>query len=251
MIIPRSIRNLIEAFERLPGIGPKTAARLTFYLLHVPEHEVGSLAEAVGRLKKDTVVCQTCFNVAEKDPCRICSSPQRDRQVLAVVESPLDVLALERAGFKGLYHVLQGVIDPLNNIGPEELKIKELLDRVARGASVHSFTDASTPSRSARGVSSDSVSDSCSLVHDASPAQPVSFKEIVLATNPSVEGEATAAYIKRQFRVQPARLESRSESGGGSGFKVTRLARGLPVGGDLEYADDVTLGKAIEGRTEY
>ena len=199
MIIPKSIKNLIEAFERLPGIGPKTAARLTFYLLHVPEHEIEMLAEAVGRLKKDTVVCQTCFNVAENDPCRICSSPQRDRQVLAVVESPLDVLALERASFKGLYHVLQGVIDPLNNIGPEELKIKELLKRIE--------------------------------VED--------WEEIVLATNPSVEGEATAAYIRRQFKVQ------------GAAFKVTRLARGLPVGGDLEYADDVTLGKAIEGRTEY
>jgi len=204
MIIPKSIKNLIEAFERLPGIGPKTAARLTFYLLHVPEHEIEMLAEAVGRLKKDTVVCQTCFNVAEKDPCVICSSPQRERTVLSVVESPLDVLALERAGFKGLYHVLQGVIDPLNNIGPEELKIKELLRRLA-------------------------------------PSVPATleFSEIILATNPSVEGEATAAYIKR-------RLEEAAFGG-----KVTRLARGLPVGGDLEYADDVTLGKAIEGRTEY
>ncbi len=240
MIIPRSIRNLIEAFERLPGIGPKTAARLTFYLLHVPEHEIELLAEAVGRLKKDTVVCQTCFNVAEKDPCVICSSPQRERTVLAVVESPLDVLALERAGFKGLYHVLQGVIDPLNNIGPEELKIKELLGRVARGVSVRSFTDASTPSRISRGVSSlAETRDSCSLAHDTSPAQPVGFKEIILATNPSVEGEATAMYIKRNLKTQ------------NSSVKITRLARGLPVGGDLEYADDVTLGKAIEGRTEY
>jgi len=205
MIIPKSIKNLIEAFERLPGIGPKTAARLTFYLLHVPEHEVGSLSQAVGRLKKDTVVCQTCFNVAEKNPCVICSSPQRDRESLAVVESPLDVLALERAGFKGLYHVLQGVVDPLNNIGPEELKIEELLRRVA--------------------------------------AQPTDFKEVILATNPSVEGEATAAYIKRNLKSQISNLKFP--------IKITRLARGLPVGGDLEYADDVTLGKAIEGRTEY
>ena len=216
MIIPKSIRNLIEAFERLPGIGPKTAARLTFYLLHVPEQEIEMLAEAVGRLKKDTVVCQTCFNVAEKDPCVICSSPQRDREILAVVESPLDVLALERAGFKGLYHVLQGVIDPLNNIGPEELKIKELLARVA--------------------------------ADEEKPVPPYGgtgwgigggFKEIILATNPSVEGEATAMYIKRNLKTQ------------NSNVKITRLARGLPVGGDLEYADDVTLGKAIEGRTEY
>jgi len=210
MVIPRSIKNLIEAFERLPGIGPKTAARLTFYLLHVPEHEVGALAEAVGRLKKDTVVCQTCFNVAEKDPCVICSSPQRERGVLAVVESPLDVLALEKAGFQGLYHVLQGVIDPLNNIGPEELKIKELLARVAADEGIGG-----------------------------------GFKEIILATNPSVEGEATAAYIAnkvRELKTQNSNLKT---------TKLTRLARGLPVGGDLEYADDVTLGKAIEGRTEY
>ena len=206
MIIPRSVKNLIEAFERLPGIGPKTAARLTFYLLHLPEAEIQRLAEAVDRLKKDTVTCQTCFNVAEKDPCVICSSPQRERAVLAVVESPLDVLALEKAGFKGLYHVLQGVIDPLNNIGPEELKIKELLDRVARGASVR-------------------------------------FEEIILATNPSVEGEATAMYIRRNLKSQISNLKT--------DVKITRLARGLPVGGDLEYADDVTLGKAIEGRTEY
>jgi len=201
MIIPRSVKNLMEALEKLPGIGPKTAARLTFYLLHVPEAEVAALAEAVSRLKKDTVICQTCFNVAEKDPCEICSSPQRDRYVLAVVESPLDVLALEKAGFRGLYHVLHGVIDPLNNIGPEELRIKELLQRVAWGVS--------------------------------------NFKEIILATNPSVEGEATAAYIKRQLTAHSSQL------------KVTRLARGLPVGGDLEYADDITLGKALEGRTEY
>jgi len=203
MIIPKSIKNLIEAFERLPGIGPKTAARLTFYLLHVPEHEIEMLAEAVGRLKKDTVVCQTCFNVAEKDPCVICSSPQRERTVLSVVESPLDVLALERAGFKGLYHVLQGVIDPLNNIGPEELKIRELLKRIE--------------------------------VED--------WEEIVLATNPSVEGEATAMYIKRTIENRKSTIVNR--------VRITRLARGLPVGGDLEYADDVTLGKAIEGRTEY
>ena len=189
----------------MPGIGPKTAARLTFYLLHVPEAEVEQLAEAVSRLKKDTVICQTCFNVAEKDPCDICSSPQREREVLAVVESPLDVLALEKAGFKGLYHVLHGVIDPLNNIGPEELRIKELLQRV-------------------QGSGKDSKN---------------SEIEIILATNPSVEGEATAAYIRRQLKVQSAK------------FKVTRLARGLPVGGDLEYADDVTLGKALEGRTTY
>jgi len=263
MIIPKSVRNLIEAFERLPGIGPKTAARLTFYLLHVPESEVEQLAEAVSRLKKDTVICSICFNVAEKDPCAICSSPQRDREVLAVVESPLDVLALERAGFKGLYHVLHGVIDPLNNIGPEELKIKELLDRVARGVSVRSVTNASVPSRSARGIPPlADARGSSSFACDTSPVQPsrslastnvssgadlrnVPFKEIILATNPSVEGEATAMYIANKIR------ELKSQISNLKSIKITRLARGLPVGGDLEYADDVTLGKALEGRTEY
>jgi len=229
VIIPRSIKNLIEAFERLPGIGPKTAARLTFYLLHVPEHEIEMLAEAVGRLKKDTVVCQTCFNVAEEDPCKICSSPRRDRESLAVVESPLDVLALERAGFKGLYHVLQGVIDPLNNIGPEELKIKELLQRVAADEEKPVGLRPRNPTGWARPPAS-------SLAGEVGRGIGGGFKEIVLATNPSVEGEATAMYIKRNLQTN---------------VKVTRLARGLPVGGDLEYADDVTLGKAIEGRTEY
>jgi len=228
MIIPRSIKNLIEAFERLPGIGPKTAARLTFYLLHIPEEEIDSLAEAVGRLKRDTVTCQTCFNVSEKDPCRICSSPQRERTILAVVESPLDVLALEKAGFKGLYHVLQGVIDPLNNIGPEELKIKELLQRVAADSPPDSLRDSRRAGPTRR------VDGETRRVFLGG-----GFKEIILATNPSVEGEATAMYIKREL--------DRSAFGG----KVTRLARGLPVGGDLEYADDITLGKAIEGRTEY
>jgi len=234
MIIPKSIKNLIEAFERLPGIGPKTAARLTFYLLHLPEAEIQRLAEAVDRLKKDTVICQTCFNVAEKDPCVICSSPQRERTVLAVVESPLDVLALERAGFKGLYHVLQGVIDPLNNIGPEELKIKELLKRVEAGNwKLEAGEETGSSKLENSGLQHQASFQASSIKPQAS------FKEIILATNPSVEGEATAMYIRRQFEVQ------------GSRFKVTRLARGLPVGGDLEYADDVTLGKAIEGRTEY
>ena len=247
MIVPRSVKNLIEALERLPGIGPKTAARLTFYLLHVPESEIDALAEAVGRLKKDTVICQACFNVAEKDPCVICSSPQRERSVLAVVESPLDVLALEKAGFRGLYHVLHGAIDPLNNIGPEELKIKELLRRVDAGSSTLETGKENgnwklDNSSFKHLASSQASSKHASLGFDSSQKQPqASFGEIILATNPSVEGEATAMYIKRA-------LSSLAPS---SQLKITRLARGLPVGGDLEYADDVTLGKAIEGRTEY
>lgn len=230
MIIPKPVKNLIEAFERLPGIGPKTAARLTFYLLHVPEHEVERLSSAVARLKTDTVICQTCFNVAEEDPCSICSSHNREREVLAVVETPLDVLALERAHFRGLYHVLHGVIDPLNNIGPEELKISELLKRVSSSASV-TLTQGPTALRreDSGGPPRRSLS----------PSASEAFSEIILATNPSVEGEATAQFIKRELDTQ------------GFSGKITRLARGLPVGGDLEYADDVTLGKAVEGRTEY
>ncbi len=242
MIIPRSIKNLIEALERLPGIGPKTAARLTFYLLHLPEAEIQRLAGAVDRLKKDTVICQTCFNVAEKDPCDICSSPQRERTVLAVVESPLDVLALEKAGFKGLYHVLQGVIDPLNNVGPEELKIKELLRRVQNNSEngseqLRKLSDSDSQKNQ-------KIRNSDVLTHRRTDAPSHSeFSEIILATNPSVEGEATAAYIKRMIDNRKSTTVNR--------VRVTRLARGLPVGGDLEYADDVTLGKALEGRTEY
>jgi recombination protein RecR len=179
--------------------------------------------------------------VAEKDPCDICSSPQREREVLAVVESPLDVLALEKAGFKGLYHVLHGVIDPLNNIGPEELRIKELLKRIEAG---NLNLEAGKEGRSWK-------LDDSSIKHPASfqvsSIHPqASFSEVILATNPSVEGEATAAYIAnkvRELKTQTSNLKSP--------IKTTRLARGLPVGGDLEYADDVTLGKALEGRTAY
>lgn len=240
MIIPRPVKNLIDAFERLPGIGPKTAARLTFYLLHVPEHEVSLLSQAVKRLKTDTVICGTCFNVAEKDPCPICVSPKRERDVLAVVETPLDVLALERAHFKGLYHVLHGVIDPLNNIGPDELKIRELLQRVQGIARKDSENSVNQEVRKSDFSEIRNSGASDSLTHRLSDAPSRSeFSEIILATNPSVEGEATAQFVKREL------------DGLGFAGKITRLARGLPVGGDLEYADDVTLGRAIEGRTEY
>lgn len=195
--IPKVVRDLIESFERLPGIGPKTAQRLTYYLLHAPKEEAKALAEAAIALKDKTVICSTCFNISEKDPCEIDSDSSRDKSLVAIVEDPLDVLALEKANFKGLYHVLHGAISPLENIGPEELKIRELLPRLKDGV----------------------------------------IKEIILATNPTMEGEATAMYIDRL--IKPL------------GVKVTRIARGLPVGGDLEYADETTLTRALEGRKEY
>lgn len=195
--IPKVVRDLIEAFERLPGIGPKTAQRLTYYLLHAPKEEAKALAEAAIDLKEKTVICSTCFNISEENPCEIDQDSARDKSIIAVVEDPLDVLALERASFKGLYHVLHGSISPLENIGPEELHIRELLPRLKDGT----------------------------------------VKEIILATNPTMEGEATAMYIDRLIRPL--------------GVKVTRIARGLPVGGDLEYADETTLTRALEGRKEY
>lgn len=202
MNLPKSIRKLIESFEKLPGIGPKTAQRLTFYLLHVPQEELDEFAEALSGLKKNTVLCSICFNVAEVDPCPICSDLNRDKSKICVVEQPLDVLALERAGnYHGLYHVLHGAISPLNNIGPEEIKIGELLNRL-RSPNLN----------------------------------PV--KELILATNPNMEGEATAMYIANAIRELKA-------------VKVTRLGQGLPTGGDLEYADEVTLFRALEGRKEF
>jgi recombination protein RecR len=195
--VPKSVQNLIEAFERLPGIGPKTAQRLTFYLLHAPIEESRALAQAAMEMKEKTVLCSICFNIGEVDPCSVCADQNREQSIIAVVEDPLDVLALEKANFKGLYHVLHGVISPLENIGPDELHLREILPRLKNGV----------------------------------------VKEIILATNPTMEGEATAMYIQRLI--------------GPLGIKVTRIARGLPVGGDLEYADETTLSRALEGRKEY
>lgn len=195
--IPKVVRELIESFERLPGIGPKSAQRLTYYLLHAPKEEAQRLAESAMALKEKTVLCSVCFNISESDPCEIDIDPNRLRDIIAVVEDPLDVLALEKANFKGLYHVLHGRISPLENIGPEELHIKEILPRLKDGT----------------------------------------VTELFVATNPTMEGEATAMYIDRLIRPL--------------GIRVTRIARGLPVGGDLEYADETTLTRAIEGRKEY
>lgn len=209
MKIPRAIQNLIEAFERLPGIGPKTAQRLTFYLLHVPQLELDRFAQALQNLKKETVLCSVCFTIGEEDPCSICSDSQRDSSIICVVEHPLDVLALEKNGkYHGVYHVLHGKIDPLNNIGPDEIYIRQLLERIKNKPSLTSHKESR-------------------------------IKEIILATNPTMEGEATAMYIAKQLKVQNAK------------FKVTRIGRGLPTGADLEYADEVTLQRAMEGRSEY
>ena len=203
MKVPKSVASLIEAFEALPGIGPKTAARLTYYLLHAPDNLAQKLSEAARDLKTKTKICSICQNITEVDPCEICEDPNRDRSIICVVEDPLDVWAIEKSGsFNGYYHVLHGVIAPLDNIGPEELRIKELLPRLK--------THSGKPSR---------------------------VEEIILATNPTMEGEATAMYIDRL--ISPL------------GIKVTRIARGLPVGGDIEYADETTLSRAMEGRKEY
>lgn len=210
--IPKSVQNLIEAFERLPGIGPKTAQRLTFYLLHAPREESEILANAAINMKDKTKLCSICFNIGEEDPCTICSDESRDKSIIMIVENPLDVLALEKANYKGLYHVLHGVISPLENIGPDEIHIRQLLPRLK--------TASAPASPELRGASKASA-----------------VKEIILATNPTMEGEATAMYIQRL--ISPL------------GVKVTRIARGLPVGSDLEYADETTLSRALEGRKEY
>ena len=203
MILAKPIKRLIEAFERLPGIGPKTAARLTFYLLHVPQSELDEFAGALSNLKKETVLCSICLNVAEKDPCPICADTNRDKSLICVVEQPLDVLALEKAGnYKGVYHVLHGAINPLQNIGPDELHMSELFDRVKEQESGR-------------------------------------VEEVILAMNPNMEGEATAMFIKKQLKTKNLEL------------KTTRLGQGLPTGGDIEYADEVTLSRAMEGRREY
>lgn len=208
MKVPKAIARLIESFEKLPGIGPKTAQRLTFYLLHVPQSELDSFAEALGSLKKQTVLCSICKNVDETDPCSICSDRDMDKRQVMVVEQPLDVLAIERARkYRGVYHVLHGAINPLENIGPDELYIKDLLKRVKP-----SYAKASEDA-----------------VH-----------EIILATNPTMEGEATAMYIKKEIE----KLRNKE-------VKITRLGLGLPTGADIEYVDETTIREAIEGRRGY
>ena len=192
------VSRLIEAFNKLPGVGPKSAQRLTYYLLRAPQEEAQALARAILEVKEKIILCSVCQNITDADPCAICGDGQRDSSKICVVEEPLDILALERTGsYKGLYHALHGVISPMDGIGPDELKVRELLARLK------------------------------------SPGQ---VQEVIMATNPNLEGEATAMYLTRL--IAPL------------GIRVTRLARGLPVGADLEYADDVTLTRALEGRQE-
>jgi len=195
--VAEPVARLIEELTKLPTIGPKTAQRLTFYLLRAPVGQVRDLSRAILDVKERIIFCSTCFNITEEDPCALCRAGDRDRSLLCVVEEPLDVLALERTrGFKGLYHVLHGVISPVDGVGPEDLKIRELLARLREGA----------------------------------------VREVILATNPNLEGEVTAMHLQRL--IAPL------------GIRVTRIARGLPVGGDLEYADEVTLTRALEGRRD-
>ena len=191
------VARLIEELHRLPGIGPKGAQRLAYHLLRATREEAQALAEAIIEVKERIVLCSVCQNITDVDPCLICSDDTRDRTVICVVEEPLDILAIERTrAHKGLYHVLHGSISPMEGVGPEQLKVRELLERLRDG----------------------------------------SVREVIMATNPNLEGEATSMYISRL--IQPA------------GVRVTRLARGLPVGGDLEYADDLTLARALENRQE-
>lgn len=192
-----SIEKLIESFEKLPSIGHKTAQRLAFYMLDISEEEAKEFTDSIMNAKKNLHFCSKCFNISDTDPCNICSNPKRDESIICVVEDVRDVIAMERTHeFNGVYHVLHGSISPMNGIGPDNIKIKELLTRIMEGE----------------------------------------IKEIILATNPRVEGEATSMYISKL--VKPL------------GVKVTRIARGIPVGGDLEYTDEITLTKALEGRSE-
>lgn len=202
--LPPSIQRLIEELARLPGIGPKTASRLVFYLLTKPETDIAHLAEAVGSLRAGLVTCETCFTVATASPCTTCADPARDTSLLAVVEEPLDVLALDRSGFAGRYHVLGGVISPIDGIGPSQLRIRELVDRLRTAD---------------HGI-----------------------REVILATNPSLEGEATALHVKHELATLTATDPQAKR------LHVTRIARGLPMGSDLEYADDVTIARSLEGR---
>ena len=191
------VQQLIDELSRLPGIGPKSAQRIAFYLLKVPREEALRLARAVTETTERITMCRTCFNVSESELCAVCTDPGRDKSVICVVEEPKDLVAIERTGeFRGTYHVLQGVISPIDGIGPDQVRARELLIRL----------------------------------------EPEGISEVIVATNPNLEGEATAMYLARLLRPL--------------GVTVTRIASGLPVGGDLEYADELTLGRALTGRRE-
>ncbi|HYD34662.1 MAG TPA: recombination mediator RecR [Vitreimonas sp.] len=199
--LPRAVRRLIEKFERLPGIGPKSAQRLVFYLLHNPEHELVDFAERLTALKRETVLCSQCHNVSESDPCDICGDTSREASILCVVEQPLDLLAIERSErYQGKYHVLHGAISPLNNVGPDQLYLRDILKRL-------------------EGVT-----------------------ELILSTNPTMEGEATALYITELVKQAQERQGSETQ------LRITRIGHGLPIGADIEYADGTTIARALEGR---
>ena len=203
--LPKSIRKLIEELSKLPGIGPKSAQRLAIHLLYSTDSKLKQLGESILNLKDNIVFCETCWNIAEENPCAVCESKQRDTSIICVVEDVLDVVALEKTRrFNGKYHVLHGALSPIDGVGPDQLKIAELIVRVKNGVAQ---TDENK------------------------------VKEIILATNPSLEGEATALFIQRELKDVDV--------------KITRIARGLPVGGDLEYADEVTLTRALSGRGEF
>jgi recombination protein RecR len=196
-VLPQPVQRLINELSRLPGVGPKSAARLTFYLLRSADDQALDLAQALQDLIERTKFCTVCFNITEEVPCPLCQDDARDPTLLCVVEEPLDVLAIERSrAYNGRYHVLHGAISPVEGVGPEDIRVAELVERVEQGH----------------------------------------FRELILATNPTLEGESTSLYIQRRLARE--------------GLRITRLARGLPVGGDLEYTDEITLGRAMEGRQE-
>lgn len=204
-MLPKSVQKLIDEFAKLPGIGPKSANRLTFYLLTKPSEDIQNFGKTLLELKEKLVTCSRCFNIASEDPCSICNDPKRDQRLVMVVEEPLDVIALEKTGFDGVYYVLGGVISPIDGVGPDDLRIAALVDKLKQDSKI---------------------------------------TEVIVATDPSLEGEATALYIANQIANEKQKntiLKSLS---------VTRLARGLPVGGDLEYADELTLTRALEGRRQ-
>ena len=201
--LPKPLQNVIDAFERLPGIGSKSAQRLGFYLVNIPEYELTKFASALTELKKGTVKCSVCFNISESEPCYVCSDQSRELETLLVVEQPIDVLNFERMGrYKGFYHILHGRIDPLNNVGPDDIYLDQLFKRLLEGQ----------------------------------------YTELILALNPDMEGEATAMYITKHLK--DSKIVEKHK------LIITRLANGLPVGSSIEFADEITLGRALEGRRE-
>lgn len=217
--LPSSLQKLINELSKLPGIGPKTAQRLAFYLLKQDNIDLGKLSQSIAQVKEGIIFCSICHNMAESDPCSTCADVKRDHSIICVVEEPLDAQAIDKSGqFNGVFHVLGGVLNPLEGIGPENLEIQSLIDRITGVAARH-------------GV----------------PSQDDEINEIIIATNPSLEGETTAMHLQKEIRKV-----NQSISGSvGQPIKITRIARGLPMGGDLEYADDITLMRAMEGRREY